>query len=109
MSKLIRQLLAFASLLLVVIAVSILSWERFLTTENLLNVLRRSSVNGIIAVGMTAIIISGGIDLSVGSMLALAGMSGAWTMLKIGGDSMTMSAMLGGTFVGAAVGALCGL
>jgi ribose/xylose/arabinose/galactoside ABC-type transport system permease subunit len=58
---------------------------------------------------MTAVIISGGIDLSVGSMLALAGMSGAWTMLKIGGDSMTMAAMLGGTFVGAVVGALCGL
>ncbi|MDB6068173.1 MAG: rbsC [Pedosphaera sp.] len=109
MSKIIRQLLPFASLLLVVIVLSILSPAQFLTTDNLLNVLRRSSVNGIIAVGMTAIIISGGIDLSVGSMLALAGMSGAWTMLKIGGDSMTMSAMLGGTFVGAAVGALCGL
>ncbi len=40
--------------------------HQFLTADNFLNVFRRSSVNAIIAVGMTAIIISGGIDLSVG-------------------------------------------
>ncbi len=79
MSKLIRQLLPFASLLLILIILSIWKPHEFLTTENIFNILRRSSVNVIIAVGMTAVIISGGIDLSVGSMLALAGMIGAWT------------------------------
>ena len=77
--------------------------------DNWLNVLRRSSVNAIIAVGMTAIIISGGIDLSVGSMLALAGMAGAWTMQKISGDTLTVNAMVVGTLVGIATGTLCGL
>lgn len=108
MARLIRQLLPFASLLLIVIALSIWKPDTFLTANNLLNVMRRSSVNAIIGVGMTAIIISGGIDLSVGSMLALAGMGGAWTMLKVGGETLTPAAMLLGTVVGAALGTFCG-
>lgn len=109
MSRLIRQLLPFASLLLILIALSILAPDRFLTVDNLLNVLRRSSVNAIIAVGMTAIIISGGIDLSVGSMAALSGMAGAWAMQKIAGDTLTLNAMVIGTLVGIVTGTLCGL
>ena len=109
MTRIIRQLLPFASLLLVVIILSILASDRFLTADNLLNVLRRSSVNAIIAVGMTAIIISSGIDLSVGSMLALAGMVGALTMQKMGGDNPTLSSMLAGTVAGIIAGTLCGL
>jgi ribose/xylose/arabinose/galactoside ABC-type transport system permease subunit len=108
MSRLIRQLLPFASLLLILIILSILAPDRFLTVDNLLNVLRRSSVNIIIAVGMTAVIISGGIDLSVGSMAALAGMVGAWSMQKIGGATLTTSAMFWGTLIGIATGTLCG-
>jgi ribose/xylose/arabinose/galactoside ABC-type transport system permease subunit len=109
MNKFIRQLLPFISLLVVLIALSALAPGRFLTEENLLNVLRRSSVNAILAVGMTAIIISGGIDLSVGSMLALAGMAGAWTMVKAGGAPVSASVMCLGTLAGALVGTLCGL
>jgi ribose transport system permease protein len=45
----------------------------FLTVSNLLNVLEQSAINAIVAVGMTFVIISGGIDLSVGSVLALSG------------------------------------
>lgn len=45
----------------------------FLTPQNLLNVLRQISINGILAIGATFIIITGGIDLSQGSMLAFAG------------------------------------
>jgi ribose/xylose/arabinose/galactoside ABC-type transport system permease subunit len=104
MGKLIRQLLPFASLLLIVVVLSVKAPDTFLTTDNLLNVLRRSSVNAIMAVGMTAIIISGGIDLSVGSLLAVAGMTGAWTMLKLGGGNLTGSNMLAGTCVGIAAG-----
>ncbi|HZM02147.1 MAG TPA: ABC transporter permease [Candidatus Saccharimonadales bacterium] len=109
MSRLIRQLLPFASLLLIVIILSFLAPHEFLSTENFLNVFRRSSVNAIIAVGATAIIISGGIDLSVGSMLAFSGMMGAWTMLKIGGESLTGHAMIFGTLAGIATGGFCGL
>jgi len=109
MTRLIRQLLPFASLLLIVIILSILSPTQFLSMDNLLNVLRRSSVNAIIGVGMTAIIISGGIDLSAGSMLALAGMAGAWVMLRLGGNNPTLPQMLVGTAAGTLAGGVCGL
>jgi ribose/xylose/arabinose/galactoside ABC-type transport system permease subunit len=106
--RLFRQLLPFASLLLILIALSVLVPDKFLTVDNFLNIFRRSSVNAIIAVGMTAIIISGGIDLSVGSMMALSGMFGAWTMQKIGGDLLTPPAMWFGTFAGIAMGTFAG-
>jgi ribose transport system permease protein len=47
--------------------------NRFLTSTNIINILRQSSIIGIIAIGMTFVILSGGIDLSVGSALALIG------------------------------------
>jgi ribose/xylose/arabinose/galactoside ABC-type transport system permease subunit len=109
MSKFVRQLLPFATLALLVAVLSALEPDTFLTAENFLNVLSRSSVNGIIAMGMTAVIISGGIDLSVGSMLALAGMVGAGVMLKIGGAEVGAVAMVVGTIVGIGAGTLCGL
>jgi ribose/xylose/arabinose/galactoside ABC-type transport system permease subunit len=46
--------------------------DAFLTMNNILNVLRQISINGIIAIGMTFVIITGGIDLSVGSIVGLA-------------------------------------
>jgi ribose transport system permease protein len=52
----------------------------FATVDNLMNVLTRTSFIGIIAVGMTFVIISGGIDLSVGSMAALIAGSMIWLM-----------------------------
>jgi ribose/xylose/arabinose/galactoside ABC-type transport system permease subunit len=109
MSKFMRQLLPFASLMLLVLVLSVRAPDTFLTVHNLLNVLRRSSPNAIMAVGMTAIIISGGIDLSVGSMLAVSGMTGAWVMLKLGGENLTGPNMLLGTSVGIAIGTVCGL
>lgn len=109
MSKFVRQLLPFGSLTLIICILSAYEPDTFLTAENFLNVLRRSSVNGIIAVGMTAVIISAGIDLSVGSMLALAGMAGAYTMIAIGGTDPQGSALVIGTVVGIIVGTICGL
>lgn len=49
----------------------------FLTSQNIMNVLRQVSVNGLISIGMTFVILTGGIDLSVGSTLAFAGVFGA--------------------------------
>ncbi len=106
--RFVRQLLPFASLLLVMIILSLQVPDTFLTADNFLNVFRRSSVNVIIAIGMTAIIISGGIDLSVGSMLALCGMVGAWTMQHFGGETLTPQVMWLGTLAGVATGALAG-
>ena len=109
MSKFLRQLLPFGSLTLIICILSALEPDTFLTTENSLNILRRSSVNGIIAIGMTSVIISAGIDLSVGSMLALCGMVGAYTMTTIGGADPQGSALIVGTALGGVVGIICGL
>jgi ribose/xylose/arabinose/galactoside ABC-type transport system permease subunit len=67
-----RQLGTLAGL----VGLATLLWAlspHFLTVSNLLNVLEQTSINAIVAVGMTFVIVSGGIDLSVGSVLALAG------------------------------------
>jgi|SRR5579872_568313 len=119
MRKLTRQLLPFGSLLLLVIALALLEPERFLTMDNLLNVLRRSSVNAILAVGMTWVIISAGIDLSVGSTLAVASMAGAWTLHQLSNTTaavqgpeagfLSVQVALIGTFAGGLVGVVCGL
>lgn len=60
------------ALLVLIAVVSALS-PNFFTVDNLLNILRQTSVNAIIAVGMTLVILTAGIDLSVGSVLALCG------------------------------------
>jgi ribose/xylose/arabinose/galactoside ABC-type transport system permease subunit len=108
MNKLIRQMLPFASLILIIGILSALRPESFLTFDNFLNVFRRSSVYGIIAIGMTSIIISAGIDLSVGSMLAVCGMVGASVMVTIGGDDPHGGALWVGTFAGIGTGIACG-
>ena len=58
----------------------------FLTTDNLLNVLRNVSMQGVIAFGMTMVIISGEIDLSVGSAVAFAGCLMAFLTQKLSGE-----------------------
>ncbi len=109
MNKMVRQLLPFGTLTLIICILSALKPDSFLTAENILNVLSRSSVNGIIAMGMTAVIISAGIDLSVGSMMALCGMVAGYVMLKLGGAHPQVGSMVAGTIAGIATGIACGL
>ncbi len=59
------------SFIVLCVALSLLS-DRFLTPSNVINVLRQSTINGIIAIGMTYVILIAGIDLSVGAVLALS-------------------------------------
>lgn len=100
-----------AILLVAVIILSIVS-DTFLTVTNLMNVLRQVSINGILAVGMTFIILTAGIDLSIGSLMAVAAVISTsivahdpsavgWALLAgmaasglLGGVSGTMSAKL---------------
>jgi ribose/xylose/arabinose/galactoside ABC-type transport system permease subunit len=58
------------SFLLLCGVLSVLS-DRFLTVSNIVNVLRQSTINGIIAIGMPCVILTAGINLSVGALLAL--------------------------------------
>lgn len=60
------------ALLLLIVVVSFLN-PNFFTVDNLLNILRQTSINAILAVGMTLVILTAGIDLGVGSILALCG------------------------------------
>lgn len=119
MNKFAKQLLPFCSLLFIISLWTFLTPENFLSIQNFTNVLRRSSVNGIMAAGMTFIIISAGIDLSVGSMLAMCGMMGSIGMLAISGGSwleissgifinMGIMPMILGTLIGIGFGALAG-
>ncbi|MBZ4645516.1 MAG: ribose transport system permease protein [Petroclostridium sp.] len=68
----IRDFATLIGLALMCIVISILS-PVFLTANNLINVVMQSSINAIIAIGLTFVILTGGIDLSVGSIVALAG------------------------------------
>jgi ribose/xylose/arabinose/galactoside ABC-type transport system permease subunit len=63
----------FGLLLVIIILVVVMSFLKpvFLTSGNIINVLRQVSMNGIIAVGITFVILTGGIDLSVGSIVAV--------------------------------------
>ena len=74
----------------------------FLTSRNLLNIVRFASENGIIAVGMTLVILTGGIDLSVGAVMALCAVGAADLMMNHGsGTFLTIFLVLAlGTLVG---------
>lgn len=63
----------FGLLAVIILLVIIMSFVKpvFMTGENILNVLRQVSINGILAVGITFVIITGGIDLSIGSIVAV--------------------------------------
>lgn len=66
----VQDLGSLIALILLVLVISFISPE-FRTVDNFLSLLRQSSINGLIAFGMTCVILTGGIDLSVGSVLAL--------------------------------------
>ena len=77
----IRDILSSAALEMVLVVLCVVlaaTAPNFLTAENLLNVLRNVSMQGLIALGMTMVIIAGEIDLSVGSMVAFSGCLTAW-------------------------------
>ena len=64
--------LALPTLFVILLAVAAVSSDTFLTQTNLTNLLRQSVINGLISLGMLVVILSGGIDLSVGAVVALS-------------------------------------
>lgn len=86
-------------LLVLVCILATARYEAFLMPENLLNVLRQNSMLGIIAIGMTFVILTSGIDLSVGSLLALAGVIAAFLADK-GIVVALLAAVLATAFLG---------
>src|SRR5215467_5360080 len=103
-----NRLAPFLGLVLVIVVFAILigAPEKYLSLKNLRTVLAQTVIVAIGAIGMTIIIISGGIDLSVGSAIALTGVI---TALDINAGWSTVVAVLAGVLLGGAVGLVNGL
>jgi ribose transport system permease protein len=101
MSDWIKRFLPFVSLVALCILIAALE-PRFLSGGNLAGVARQTAVITIMAMGMTIVMVSGGIDLSVGSVMAVSGVTGALAMVS--GAPVSM-----GIAVAVATGAVCGL
>tara|TARA_B110000003_G_scaffold275623_1_gene318796 strand:+ start:3119 stop:4456 length:1338 start_codon:yes stop_codon:yes gene_type:complete len=72
-------------------------WPNFLKTSNLLNVANQIAVIAILAIGMTLVIITAGIDLSVGSLIAVSAVLATWVIREwFGGDEATVGGMITG-------------
>ncbi|ANH08330.1 ABC transporter permease [Shinella sp. HZN7] len=100
---------------LLLVAILSVSNEFFLTPGNISNVLLQTSINGVLAIGMTFVILTRGIDLSVGSVVALAGMVSASFVTSsatagiAGAPYPMVVALAAGILVGVGCGALVGL
>ena len=111
-NDLLKRLQPLIALIVLVVALALLS-DRFLTFANERNILLQISVNLCLSIGMTLVILTGGIDLSVGAMLALAGAVGAG-LLKNGLTLKALGVVLqftpfGAMVAGIAVGFALGL
>jgi ribose/xylose/arabinose/galactoside ABC-type transport system permease subunit len=106
-------------LVLLIIVFTLLTDGRFLKPLNLFNVMRQISIEGLIAVGMTFVILTAGIDLSVGSLVAVAGLTAALIAKGSAATSFSLdaaeasgygwfAAMLGAIAVGLLGGAIQG-
>lgn len=104
LSNVVAQLAAAGALLVIFVFLCLVS-PVFLSFNNLFNIVAQTTVTAVIALGMTLVIITAGIDLSVGSIAALGGMTGTLVMAQVGWPL----GVLIGTLVGGAVGLVNGL
>lgn len=97
-------------LALLVVASSVLS-EHFLTVQNIYNLLRQLAPLALVSIGMLLVILTGGIDLSVGSLAAIGGMIVAMMMpaLPFDGAAALILCVAAGTALGALLGAMNGV
>lgn len=98
---------ALVALILLVIITTCLKGQTFLNSRNILNILMNNSIIGIIALGMTLIIITGGIDLAVGSQLAASGLLVIYVLNNTGSIFLSiLAAIIFGIFSGAFTGSM---
>lgn len=103
--KLIRDLGILPVLVLIIVMFS-LATDTFMTGNNLVNIFRQASINIVLAVGMTLVILTGGIDLSVGSILATTAVIGVMTSLN---PALQWGTVLFPLLIGLAVGLINGV
>jgi len=96
-----KEYIVIITLIIIMIAFSILT-DRFLTSKNLINVLRQVSMLGIVAVGVSFVMIAGGMDLSIGAVMSITCVSAAFLMIKVGIPPLwaSLAALVLGTFCG---------
>ena len=101
-----RNLLHRFGILIVILLIGLglsLTTDTFLSFSNLTNVARQVSINGILAIGVTFVLLTAGVDLSLGAVVALSGVACA-TFAHPGEHNVTLP-----IFIGLATGAACGL
>ncbi len=101
-----RNIGLLISIVVISIFLSIKTEGIFISSRNIINLMRQVSVNGILAIGMTMIIITAGIDLSVGSVLAVCAIVSAYLQVFQGFNTIT--AILFAIITGAGLGAFNG-
>jgi ribose transport system permease protein len=102
----VQRLLAFGALIVIIIVFTLLS-PNFLQFDNIIGILLATSVNGVLALGVTFVIITGGIDLSIGTVMTLSAvMTG---VLATNAHVPLPVAILGGLLTGAAAGLANGI
>lgn len=92
--------------LVVLLIVMTIANRQFLSFENIVNISRQIAINGIVAAGMTFVILTGGIDLSVGAVMALTGTAAAACMVNY--NLSPAIAIIVGLLIGLAIGLLNG-
>lgn len=99
---------SYALFIIFIVMCIVLSFasETFLTPNNIINVFRQISINGILALGMTFVIILGGIDISIGSVAAVAGVVSALVLDMY--PTMAVPAILAGILAGGIMGMIIG-
>jgi ribose transport system permease protein len=100
-SDTLQRFLAFGGLIILIIVFSLAS-PYFLTSENMGGILLATAVNGVLALGVTFVIINGGIDLSVGTVMTLSAVMTAQVMI------IWQQPILVGILAGLLTGAICG-
>lgn len=112
-SILVRQETGLILILLAMCAFLTITTDTFLTTRNIFNILLFFSWIAISAFGETMVVITGGIDLSVGSVMALTGFASAWLLATLAGTmpigALAAVAVTGGLLTGIAVGVVNGV
>ena len=97
--------LAMLPALIVLIVVLSIMTDGLLSSSNLVNVLSQSTVVAIAAIGATFVILTGGIDLSTGSVIGASGVAGAWIITSTGS---LVAGVLAGLFTGTVIGLVVG-
>jgi ribose transport system permease protein len=95
---------AFVGIFVVLILISSLVSETFFTSRNLINISRQIVTNGLISIGMLVVILTGGVDLSVGSTVALCGIMATGLQKQMPVPAAILVALAAGIAVGTANG-----